>query len=253
MKTICLANQKGGCSKSTTAQALAFGLYHEGKKVLTVDADPQGNLSFAAGVPEADHTLYEVLKDGCKIADTINHIKDGLDLISIGLEATACDMELSSQVAREYLIKKALKPLEKKYDYCVIDTPPTLSLLTLNALTAADSLLIPLNLDVYSLQGIAQLQGFIENIREYTNPGLEIAGLLVTKYNARLNLSQVLIENFEKAAESLQTKVFETRIREATAIKEAQLLQQDFFEDAKSCKATQDYKAFVDEFLKTEG
>ena len=146
-----------------------------------------------------------------------------------------------------------MEQVAKDYDYCVIDTAPTLGLLTLNALTAADRVIIPLNLEVYSLQGMEQLSGFIENVRKYTNKDLSISGLLITKYNERLNISQALIDNVEQAAKNMNTRVFNTKIRESVAVKEAQLLRGDIYTEAPKATATLDYMAFVDEFLSMEG
>lgn len=248
MKTIVLTNQKGGVAKTTTAYALATGLHNKGYTVLIVDADPQGNLTYTAGIDEAtDTTLYDVLKGNGKISGAIHSVKSGLDLVTIGLQGTAADMELSGKVAREYMIRESIPT---NYDYCVIDTAPTLGLLTLNALTAADYAIIPMNLEIYSLQGMEQLSGFIENVRKYTNNKLTVSGLLLTKYNERLNLTQALKGNIDKAAELMDTIVFDTKIRESVAVKETQLLRGSIYEEAPKATATLDYISFVDEFLR---
>lgn len=257
MKTIVLTNQKGGVAKTTTAYALAAGLRNKGYSVLIVDADPQSNLTYTAGNEEnKEHTLYEVLKGGCTVHEAMRNthpIDTAMSILSVGLQGTAADMELASRTAREYMLKEALEKVAKDYDYCVIDTAPTLGLLTLNALTAADRVIIPLNLEVYSLQGMEQLSGFIENVRKYTNKDLRISGLLITKYNERQNISKALLDNVEKAAKVLDTKVFNSKIRESVAVKEAQLLRSDLYTEAPKATATLDYMAFVDEFLSMEG
>lgn len=257
MKTIVLTNQKGGVAKTTTAYALAAGLYNKNFNVLIVDADPQGNLTYTAGNEENKvNTLYEVLKGNCSVHEAMRNthpIETGMSILSVGLQGTAADMELSGQVAREYKLKEALDKVAKDYDYCVIDTAPTLGLLTLNALTAADRVIIPLNLEVYSLQGMEQLSGFIENVRKYTNKDLKISGLLITKYNERLNISQALKENVEQAAKVMNTRVFNAKIRESVAVKETALLRGDLYTEAPKATATLDYMAFVEEFLSMEG
>lgn len=257
MKTVVLTNQKGGVAKTTTAYALAAGLYNKNFNVLIVDADPQGNLTYTAGNEENKvNTLYEVLKGNCSVHEAMRNthpIETGMSILSVGLQGTAADMELSGQVAREYKLKEALDKVAKDYDYCVIDTAPTLGLLTLNALTAADRVIIPLNLEVYSLQGMEQLSGFIENVRKYTNKDLKISGLLITKYNERLNISQALKENVEQAAKVMNTRVFNAKIRESVAVKETALLRSDLYTEAPKATATLDYMAFVDEFLSMEG
>lgn len=257
MKTIVLTNQKGGVAKTTTAYALAAGLHNKGFRVLIVDADPQGNLTYTAGNEEnKQNTLYEVLKGNCTVHEAMRNthpLDNAMSILSVGLQGTAADMELASRTAREYMLKEALEKVAKDYDYCVIDTAPTLGLLTLNALTAADRVIIPLNLEVYSLQGMEQLSGFIENVRKYTNKELSISGLLITKYNERLNISQALKESVEQAAKVMNTRVFNTKIRESVAVKEAQLLRSDIYTEAPKATATLDYMAFVDEFLSMEG
>ena len=257
MKTIVLTNQKGGVAKTTTAYALAAGLHNKGFSVLIVDADPQGNLTYTAGNEEnKQNTLYEVLKGNCSVHEAMRNthpLDTAMSILSVGLQGTAADMELSGQVAREYKLKEALEQVAKDYDFCVIDTAPTLGLLTLNALTAADRVIIPLNLEVYSLQGMEQLSGFIENVRKYTNKDLSISGLLITKYNERLNISQALKDNVEQAAKNMNTRVFNTKIRESVAVKEAQLLRGDIYTEAPKATATLDYMAFVDEFMSMEG
>ena len=254
MKTIVLTNQKGGVAKSTTAYALATGLHNKGFSVLIVDADPQSNLSYTAGVDEEQtSTLYDVLKGKCTATDVLQTIKQGLDILTIGLAGTAADMELVSKTSREKMISKALQGLADNYDFCVIDTAPTLGLLTLNALTAADYAIIPMNAEVYSLQGMKQLVGFIKNVQNDLNENLKVSGLLLTRYNERLNLTQALKGNVENAAEVMETVVYDTKIRESVAVKETQLLRTDIYTEAPRATATLDYKAFVDEFLKREG
>ena len=254
MKTIVLTNQKGGVAKTTTAYALATGLHNKGFSVLIVDADPQSNLSFTAGVDESQgNTLYNVLRDGIAAKDVLQTVKVNLDILTVGLAGTLADLELASRMNREKILTKALKEVAENYDFCVIDTAPTLGLLTLNALTAADYAIIPMNLEVYSLQGMEQLAGFIQNIHENTNSKLKISGLLLTRYNERLNLTQALKGNVEKAAEVMDTVVFDTKIRESVAVRETQLLRGDIYTEAPKATATLDYMAFVDEFLSMEG
>lgn len=251
MKTIVLTNQKGGVAKTTTSHALATGLHNKGYTVLIVDADPQGNLSYTLGIDESkDTTLYDVIKGDANVSDALHTIRTGLDLLTIGIKGTAADMELSGKVAREYMIKEAIQGLQ--YDYCVIDTAPTLGLLTVNALTAANYAIIPMNLEIYSLQGMEQLSGFIENVRKYTNHDLKVSGLLLTKYNDRLNITQALKGNIEQAATMLDTRVYDTKIRESVAVKETQLLRGDIYTEAPKATATLDYLSFIDEYIANE-
>lgn len=251
MEIVTLTNQKGGVAKTTTALALATGLHRKKKKVLMVDMDAQSNLSFTAGVDllNVETTLYDVFKGEADIEDALQIVKKGLDIVTGGLQMAAADMEFIA-VGREYLLKKNLEKLSANYDYCVIDTPPTLGVLTMNALTASHKVIIPLFADIYSLQGISQLQGFIQNIREYCNPDLKIEGLLLTKYTARTNIAQALDEQIQNAAVTLETKVFKTRIRQAVAVQESQLMKGDIYTKAPNATATKDYMEFVKEFMK---
>lgn len=252
MKTIVLTNQKGGVAKTTTAYALAIGLHNQGNNVLIVDADPQSNLSFTAGVDDnEENTLYDVLKGDCKPKDAIRHLDKWLDIMSVGLQGTAADMELAARTGREYMLKEAIEAAGD-YTYVVIDSSPNLGLLTLNTLTASDLAIVPMSVEAYSLQGVEQLSGFIENIRKYTNPNLKVAGILLTRYNERLNITQALKANVEKAASILNTRVFDTKIRESVAVKETQLLRSDIYTEAPKATATVDYKAFVHEFMRKE-
>ena len=250
MQIVALTNQKGGVAKTTTALALATGLHKKKKRVLMADMDAQSNLSFTAGVDllNLETSLYDVFKGTADIKDALQTVNTGLDIVTGGLQMSAADMEFTS-IGREYLLKKNLDKLSDSYDFCVIDTPPTLGVLTMNALTASHKVIIPLFSDIYSLQGISQLQGFIQNIREYCNPDLKIEGLLLTKYTARTNMAQALDEQIQNAAATLETKVFNTRIRQAIAVQESQLLKKDIYTKAPHATATHDYMAFVDEFL----
>lgn len=255
MKTIVLTNQKGGVAKTTTAYALAIGLHNQGNNVLIVDADPQSNLSFTAGIDNDDtNTLYDVLKGNCKPGDAIRHLDKWLDIMSIGLQGTAADMELASRTGREYMLKEAIEAVDatNHYTYVVVDSSPNLGLLTLNTLTAADLAIVPMSVEAYSLQGMEQLHGFFENVRKYTNPNLKVSGILLTRYNERLNITQALKSNVELAAKTMNTRIFDTKIRESVAVRETQLLRSDIYTEAPKATATIDYKAFVHEFMRKE-
>lgn len=250
MKTVVFTNQKGGVGKTTSAYALATGLHNKGYTVLIVDADPQANATYTAGVDEYT-TLYDVFRGKYSPADAIRTVQNGLDIMSVGLQATAADMELAGRTAREYLLKNALQGLQ--YDFCIIDTAPTLGLLTLNALTAADVLIIPMIAEIYSLQGAEQLQDFISTVQKYTNSGLKVAGILLTKYHEKQNITAALMDNIQNTAAALGTVVYDAKIRESVAVKETALLRGELYAEAPKATATIDYKQFVDEFLKREG
>ena len=249
MKTIAIANQKGGVAKTTTAAAIVAGLKNRGMRVLAVDLDPQTNFTLSCGVDvfALNTTIYDIFKGKADVFDAIIETPLGFDLLPGGLSLAAADMEFT-QLGRERMLVKELSKIAE-YDYIIIDTPPTLGILTANALVAADYLVIPMAADIYSIQGLDNLCGFIGNVHEYGNPDLKIVGLLLTKYHGRQNLSKVLMEQIELAAEKLNTKVFETKIRESVAVREAAARQSDMFRLAPRVNAIVDYYKFVDELL----
>lgn len=249
MKTIAFSNQKGGVGKTTSAAALAAGLANRGYKVVAVDLDPQCNFCLSSGVDmlTVDRTLYDVFKGDAQVDDVIVPGL-GYSIIPGGLALAAADMEFT-QTGREYMLSEALEAVSERFDFAVIDTPPTLGILTINALTAADGVIIPLTADVYALQGLNQLNGLIHSVKKYSNKGLQICGLLLTKYNERQNVTKALRDQVEAAAGQLGTKLFKTAIRESVAVREAQLLHSDFLKEAPNANAAIDYEAFITEFI----
>lgn len=253
MKTIVLACQKGGVAKTTTAYTLAAGLYKKGKKVLCVDTDPQANLSFTAGadVVNTKNTLYTVFKGKAKTHEAILKTKTGFDVIIGGLNMTSADMEFMQQ-GREYMLSEALEEIKENYDYCIIDTAPHMGILTINAMTAANDVIIPITADIYALMGLTQLKGIIDSVKKYSNHNLKIAGLLLTKYNDRTNASKAMYAEAERTAKQFNTKLFKNTIRQATAIQESQILQSDIFTESPAAEVAKDYSKFIEEFLESE-
>ena len=250
MQTVAITNQKGGVGKTTTAHILSAGLMHRGLRVLAVDLDPQANLTFTAGLePEAETDIYDLFKRTHPTQSAIQTVPAGFDMIPGSLGLAGADMEFT-QPGREHILKELLEAVEGQYDYCVIDTPPTLGILTINALTAAGQAIIPMEADVYSVQGLAQLQGIIGNVRRYCNPGLSVEGLLLTRYNPRAVVSKTMTTSIEEIAKNLDTKVFASRIRETVAIKELHLMRGDVFSEYPKHNVTKDYAAFLDELMK---
>lgn len=250
MKVYSLVNQKGGVSKSTTAAELWAGLNARGYKCLAIDLDPQRNLSYHAGARTDGKSSFGLLTREATAAEAIQHTKTG-DFIAAS-QALAGANKSIDETGKEYRLKEALSPLGGLYDYIVIDTPPTLGILTVNALTASDSLIIPALADVYSLQGIEELSHTISAVKTYCNKDLLISGILLTKYNPRTLLSQSMGDTMQGLAQKLGTRVFDTTIREGIAVREAQLKQMSLRDYAPNAKVTQDYDAFVDELLTTE-
>ena len=244
---IAISNQKGGVGKSTTANALGAGLFHRGYKVLYVDMDAQGNLSYSMGATGKALTSLEVLTGTATAKEAILQTPQG-DLIPASPALASADA-LITETGKEYRLKEALEPVSGDYDYIVIDCPPALGILTINALTACNSVIVPVQADAYSLQGIGQLAQTIQTVRKYCNRDLSIKGILATRYKGRAVLTKDMTELLEETASQLQTKLFKTRIRDAVAIPESQASQQDLFSYAPKSKVAEDYGAFVEEVL----
>jgi chromosome partitioning protein len=243
-----IINQKGGVGKTTTAHALGFGISTKGFKVLLLDLDAQGNLSHSLGASlKSPVSTMDVLTKEVSAEDAMVPCEK-LTFIPSTPALAGADM-LISQTGKEYRLKEALEPILGYYDYIVIDTPPALGILTINALTACTKVIIPAQADIYSLQGIGQLYGTIEAVRRYCNPNLKIMGILLTRYSSRSILTRDITNMIEQTAGRLETVVYKTTIREAVAIKEAQAQQMDIFSYAPKGKATDDYRMFVEEVL----
>lgn len=239
--------QKGGVGKSTTAQAIGAYYAAKGQHVLLVDLDSQRNLTLATG-KDGDLSSYDMLISLDKTAAAIVTVKDNLDLIPADARLAGIDAALSEvKVGKEYRLREAFSTIAGRYDHIVIDTPPALSLLTINALTVSDRIVVPAQADVFSLAAIQDLAGTIETVRRYTNPRLVVSGILLTRYNMRPRLTKDLTVLMQKMAAALGTKVYDTKIREAVAIREAQALKQDIFTYALDSKVAGDYRAFCAE------
>lgn len=247
METIAIINRKGGVGKTATAQALGAGLKKKGSKVLYVDLDSQTNLTYGLEADPEQHSSMDVLTGSAKAADAIQHTAQG-DIIPASEDLAGADAVIKD-TGKEYRLREALEDLAGSYDYAIIDTPAALGTLTVNALTAAQSIIIPVQADIYSLQGIGQLNQTIEAVKKYCNPALYIKGILITRYNGRAILSKDMQSNFEEAAAQLNTKLYKTPIRECISIKEAQASQQDIYSYAPKSNAAKDYNAFIEEFL----
>lgn len=246
---ISVANQKGGVGKTTTSQALYSGLIFKGFKVLAIDLDPQSNLSTALGADTSDgvKTIFDVMDGNIKDANiAIQKVGDGYILPS-NILLSGAEREFISKMKREELLISPLKKIVQDYDFIIIDTPPSLGILTINAFVASDRIIIPVGADAFSLQGVSQLADTIDTVKEFFPVTIE--GILLTRYNGRTCLSQELTKVIENAALQLNTKVFNSRIRASVSIQEAQAQQMNILDYANN-SAQLDYKSFVDEFLK---
>lgn len=251
---IAVVNQKGGVGKTTTAAALADGLAERRAAVLRIDADPQGNLSKLVGSDPNAPTLFDALIEArATAAEAVQHIERG-DIIASSPELMHADHVLmkDGMQRREYRLKDALEPIRNRYDYIIIDTPPSVGLLTLNALTASTDVIITAQPDAFSLDGLAQLYESIKMIRQYTNPDLSIMGIVITRYIARAIITREAVRLFTEAAEQIQTKVFDAKIRESIAIKEAQIFRRSIYDHAPNGNTVADYDALIDEITGTK-
>lgn len=243
---IAITNQKGGVGKTTTCSAFCGGLTDCGYNVLAIDLDPQGNLSFSLGADaEENYTMYDVFKGNCEIKEAIQST-DNCDVIAANILLSGCELELTG-VGREYILREALNEVINDYDFIIIDTPPALSILTINAYTAANQLIIPMIAEILSLQGIAQLKETIFAVKKYYNKELEIKGILLNKYNPRLILTKEVEELAGIIAEQLGTKILNAKISTSVALAEAPAHGVTIMEYAPRSKATNEYRKLIEE------
>jgi chromosome partitioning protein len=243
---IAITNQKGGVGKTTTAAALLCVLSQRGQRVLGVDLDPQGSLGFSLGLDiEGCTTIYEVLKGQFPIESVIMQTEHG-DMLPSNILLSAAELEFN-RPGREFILKTQLAKIEDRYDYIIIDTPPALNMLTVNAYVAADSLIIPMAPEILSLLGVSQIRETIETVRQCYNSRLQVLGILLNKYNARLTLNREVLEMSEQIAAQLQTKVFDTAIRGSVAVAEAPAHGESVITYAPKCKPALDFQDLVTE------
>jgi chromosome partitioning protein len=238
--------QKGGTGKSSTTHALSSGLRARGYNVLTVDADPQCNISHTMQANTSDKGLFEVL-NGEPIIDIIQRTEQG-DVLANSQRLVGAD-KLFADINSEYLLADALATVKENYDYILIDCPPQLGILTINALVAATDLVIPITADLYALQGLALLMSNVDKVKLRANPELSIDGILLTKYSSRSVLSRDLKEDLEAQAVAMKTQLYKTVIREGVAVREAQAQRTSIFDYAPSSNPAKDYSNFIEEYL----
>ncbi|SMD32922.1 chromosome partitioning protein [Reichenbachiella faecimaris] len=246
-KVIAIVNQKGGTGKTTTTVNLGCALAKKGKKVLLVDLDAQGNMSYSLGILEIEKSIGQVILGEVDFQDILIS-REGLDVAPAEIDLADVEINIAGELARESILKKVLANV-KGYDYILIDCPPSLSLLTINALNAASRVIVPLQMEVLSLQGLDQIIRTIDQIKEVLNEELQIMGLLPVMVDSRRKLSREIFEHIE---ENYSFKIFNSRIRTNVRASEAPSFGESLISYAPTSNGAKDYMAFADEILKAK-
>jgi len=241
---ISLLNHKGGVGKTTSAINIGAGLTEMGKKVLLIDLDPQANLTISLGIPRQKHTIYEALRGESEL--TPYEHKPNLDVITSSLDLSGAEMELINEAGREFILRELLNQVIDDYDFILIDCPPSLGLLTLNALTSSRYVLIPLQTEFLAVQGLAKIKQVIDKVRFRLNKTLDIGGVIATMYDSRRVLNRDVVETIHK---HFGEKVFKTYIRENVALAEAPAQRKDIFEYSPKSSGAIDYLELCKEII----
>jgi chromosome partitioning protein len=247
-KTITITNQKGGVGKTTTAINLSAALALSGENILLVDLDPQAHTTLGLGVEKSAVTqsVYHAILDESKTPGIIMRITDNLYLLPSNIQLAGAEVELVTMFDRENRLKRALLPLKERFSYIFIDCPPTLGLLTINGLVAADSVLIPIQCEYYALEGIARLLDTINLVKRHINPNLEVEGIVLTMFTRNTNLS---LQVKEEVVNYFKEKVYETIIPRSIRLAEAPSFGKTIFQYAYNSKGAQAYLELAQEFL----
>ena len=241
---ISLLNHKGGVGKTTSAINIGAGLVELGKKVLLLDLDPQANLTLSLGIPRQKYTIYEALRGESELVPVT--VKEGLDVVISTLDLSGAEMELINEAGREYILRELFEPVIEEYDYIIIDCPPSLGLLTLNALTSSQYVFIPLQTEFLALQGLAKIKQIIDKVRFRLNKRLQIGGVIATMYDSRKVLNREVVETIKKY---FGEKVFKTLIRDNVSLAEAPSQRKDIFAYSKNSNGAKDYLALCEEVI----
>ena len=250
VKCISVANQKGGVGKTTTSVNLASCLAEQKKKILLIDLDPQGNATSGVGIDkeETSHSVYDVLINGVSVSEAVIKTEfNNLYLLSSGIDLAGAEIEMVDIDNREYLLKNALSALKDEYDYIIIDCPPSLGLLTLNAFTASNSIIMPIQCEYYALEGLSQLTATIRKVKKQLNPSIEIEGVLLTMYDVRTNLSMLVAEEVKKY---YGDKLYKTVIPRNVRLSEAPSYGEPINYYDKSSKGSEMYTKLAKEVIK---
>lgn len=243
-KIISLLNHKGGVGKTTSAINIGAGLVELGKKVLLIDLDPQANLTLSLGIPRQPVTIYEAMRGESELAPFT--VKEGLDVVISVLDLSGAEMELINEAGREFILRELFEPVKDEYDYIIIDCPPSLGLLTLNALTSSDYVIIPLQTQFLALQGLAKIKQVVQKVKLRLNKRLQIGGVIATMYDNRKVLNRDVVETIKKYFGPL---VFNTLIRDNVALAEAPAQRKDIFAYSRSSSGARDYLDLCKEII----
>lgn len=241
---ISISNHKGGVGKTTSTINIGAGLNKLGRSVLLIDLDPQANLSQSLGITEPERTIYGALRGEYKLQPT--EVVKGLHVIPSTLDLSGAEVELSGEAGREYILRELIEPLRASYDYILIDCPPSLGLLTINALTASDKILIPLQAQYLALQGLTKLIEVVDKIKRRLNKELEVGGVLITQYDSRKVLNRDVASAIE---ENFPQGVFNTRIRDNISLAEAPAQGLDIFRYNPKSYGAEDYLSLATEIV----
>lgn len=241
---ISLLNHKGGVGKTTSAINIGAGLLELGQRVLLVDLDPQANLTLSLGIGRQPVTIYESMMGESDLSPVT--YKPGLDVITSSLDLSSAEMELVNEAGREFILRELFAGVDDQYDFIIIDCPPSLGLLTLNALTSSQQVIIPLQTEFLAMQGLAKIKQVIQKVKLRLNKELHIGGVLATMYDARKVLNRDVVETIKKYFGPL---LFEAYIRDTVALAEAPAQQQDIFTYSRSSNGAEDYLAVCHEII----
>ncbi|MDB2613915.1 AAA family ATPase [Chlamydiales bacterium] len=247
---ICFSNHKGGVGKTCSTCNIGAGLAQLGKKVLMVDLDPQANLTLSLGYGNVKVNLYNCLTDKAHISDSICNVTENLDLVPSSLDLAGAEVELSSEAGRETILKGVLDPVMDKYEFILIDCPPSLSLLTMNAFTVANEVYVPVQAQFLSLVGMDKLTEVIKKVKKRLNNKVDIGGFIITQFDPRM-VSHQEVESF--VVESFKEKVFKTRIRNNISLAEAPSQGKDIFRYKSRSNGADDYRSLCVEIVEKYG